>query len=144
MGTVHPRLEVGDRSVHTWQQLVFWRSARLFAWTVLIAELGQAAVGVQPVGVDDRPRGRSRLRECLQRLGPGVGQHLKSQTPRASSSDLDCGAHQGLLAALAAALETFLIATEPKIVDLDLLRRRLRSGATIARRSFWSISHAVS
>lgn len=91
MGAVHPRLEVGDRSVGPRQQLVPWRSARLFARAVLVAELppslieehsrapdrqglptrtptqmrrgaelSQPGVGVQPVGVNDRPRGRGR------------------------------------------------------------------------------------
>src|SRR5204862_8314576 len=81
-------------------------------------------VGIQPVRVDGRSRGRSRSRECLQRLRARVGQDLKTQTARASSSDLDRGAHQGLLAVLAAAPEAFLVGTEPELVDLDFARER--------------------
>src|SRR3954451_1607088 len=107
MGAVHPSFEVGDRSVRPWQQLILWRGTGLFARAVLVAELPQPGVGVQPVGVNDRPGGRGRLRECLPRLGPGVGQALKAQASRAGSSDLDRGADQRLLAVLAAALEAF-------------------------------------
>ncbi len=104
VSAMHPRFEVGDGSVHPRQQLIVCRGSCLFARVVLIAELGQPGVGVQPVGVDDRCGGRRRRRECLQRLRPRVGQHLKTQTPRAGPSDLDRGAHQGLFAVLAAPL----------------------------------------
>ncbi len=72
--------------------------------------------------MDDHPAGRGRIGECLQRLRARVGQHLKAQTSRAGSSNLDRGTHQRLLAVLAAALEAFLVATQPELVDLDFAR----------------------
>ena len=52
---VHPGLEVGDRAVRAEQQLLARRGGVLGSSAMVIAVLGQGAVGLQAVGVDDRP-----------------------------------------------------------------------------------------
>ncbi len=96
---------------------------------MLVAELGQSVVGEQSVGVNDRPRGRRRLRERLQRSRLRVGQHLQAQPPRSMPANLDHSTDERLLAVLAAAFETFLVAAEPELVDLDLALQELALGS---------------
>jgi hypothetical protein len=57
---MHPCLEVADRPVRAGQQLLAGRSSSLRASAVVVAMLGQNAVGLQAVGVDDRA-GRCRV-----------------------------------------------------------------------------------
>src|SRR3954466_5028087 len=128
MGAVHPGLEVGDRAVHSWQQLLAVGDGGDLARTVVIAERGQPVIGEQAVGVHDRAFGGRRGRERLERRRLGVGQHLQAQAPRAAAANLDRSADEQLLSVLAPAFEALLVAAEKELVDLDLALEQLALG----------------
>jgi len=98
------------------EQLLVGHALR--ARSVVVAELGERAVGRQAVGVDDRLRlGRSG-REGPERVLRCVGEDLQAQPPRAVSANFDRDADEGLLAVLATALESGFMAPDEAFVDL--------------------------
>ena len=66
--------------MHSRQQFVCGRGPCLSARAVLVAEPGQPAVGVQPVGVDDRPRGRSLKSSRLIATNRRIRREIFDQT----------------------------------------------------------------
>lgn len=108
---------------------------------MVIAVLGQDAVGLQTVGVDDRAFLGGGLGEREQRGSGRVRQHLKAQPTRAASPDLDRHGAQRLLPALTATFEAFLVPAEEELVDLDLELLTLRSDH--CARSLCSIASPV-
>jgi len=69
---------------------------------------------------------------------------VKAQAPGAGAANLDRDADQRSLAPLTPAAQAFLVAAEEELVDFASSLSASRWGATIARRSFCKISHAVS
>ncbi len=128
VGAVHPGLQVGDRAVRARQQLLAGRGRGLRPPTVLVAVLGEHAIGLQPVGVHDRAGRCGRLREVQQRGSRGIGQDGQPQPSGALAANFDRDAPERLLAALAPALEACFVTTEEELVDLDLVRERRALG----------------
>jgi hypothetical protein len=124
VSSLHPGLEVGDRSVRARKKLLAGLGTVLGAATVVVAVLGEHAVGLQPVGVYDRAGRRRGLGERHQRGAQGIGQDSQAQSARALPPDLDRDPAQRLLAALAAAFEPLLVPADIELVDLDLLAQQ--------------------
>ncbi len=101
------------------EELLARRGCALGTAPVVIAVLGQDAVGLQAVGVHDRAGLGGCLGEVAQRGCGGVGEHLEAQAPGAVAADLDRDSDQHLLSALAPASEAFFVAAEEELVDLD-------------------------
>jgi hypothetical protein len=81
VGAVHPGLEVGDRAMHPRHQVLAVRDACDLPRTVLAAELDQALVGEQPVGMHDRPTRARGRRKRLQSGGLRAGSTCSRRRP---------------------------------------------------------------
>jgi hypothetical protein len=91
--------------VRAGQQLLARGGGGLRPAAVLVAAVAcERAVGLQPVGVHDRPA-RGGPGECEQRLPRRVREHGQTQPDRAASADLDRDAKERLLPALMAAFD---------------------------------------
>jgi hypothetical protein len=148
VGALQPALEVADGSVNAGQDVVEVLdgdpAGALGAGVVLVAELGEPSVGGPAVGVDAGAGCDSVLHEAAEGVGGGVVDDLHPQSTGACVADLDGNDHQGLGAALPAASQPVLEATDEALVDFDGPGQGGRSGLTMARRSLCNIIHEIS
>ena len=145
VGPLEPGLEVGQGPVGARQDhLAVLVPPALGDRPVVKAKRGKPRVTAPAVGVDDRSGLDVGAHPRIERALARVGKRGEPQPSRTGAANLDRNPHEALSDAVSAGSAPRVDAADEALVDLDLPRSGSRSGATIARRSFWSMSQAVS
>src|SRR6266540_3984191 len=88
------------------------------------ADGGELAIALPAVGVDDCAGGDELFHPRREGRLAGVREHLQAQPARAGTAHLDDDADEGLAVALAAATAPFVVPSDERLIDLDLVAKR--------------------